>query len=63
MIRVTGTAKLRVNYEVQLDMTEDEFDAMSERSQNELLDNMIDWKEACRSAELDDLDVDDLVEV
>ena len=62
MITVTGQARLKVPYTVQLDMTTEEFDALSERKQNELLDDSIDWKDACRNAELDDIDVDDVQE-
>ncbi|WP_438498038.1 hypothetical protein [Paenibacillus sp. IHBB 3054] len=63
MIRVTGKAKLIVNYDVELDMTEEEFDSLSERKQNEVLDDAIDWIEVCRNADVDEIDVDDLVEV
>lgn len=63
MIRVSGTAKLRVEYSVNLDMTEEQFDAMSEREQTELLDRKIDWMDACSSGELYDLDVDDVEEI
>jgi hypothetical protein len=63
MIRVIGTAKLRVNYDVQLDMTEEEFDSLSESKQNDILDHKIDWMNECRSAEVDDIEVDDLQEI
>lgn len=63
MIRVTGTAKLTVHYDVQLDMTEEEFDAMSQLISFELLDSTIDWQEAGRNATVDEIEVDDLVEV
>lgn len=61
MIKVTGTARLTVWYGVELDISEEEFDALSERKQNELLDGAIDWREVCRGAELDEIDVDDVV--
>lgn len=63
MIRVIGTAKLRVNYDVQLDMTEEEFDSLSESEQNDILDHKIDWMNECRSAEVDDIEVDDVQEI
>lgn len=63
MIRVTGTATLKVDYSVDLDMTEEQFDALSERHQNQLIDRHIDWFDACRSGEMDDLDIDDVTEI
>jgi hypothetical protein len=62
MIRVKGTAELRVWYEVELDMTEDEFDALPAKQQDELLESAIDWQEVNRSAEVQGFEIDDLVE-
>lgn len=62
MIRVSGDVKLRVPYVFDFDMTEDEWYAMSEREQNEMIDEMIGHSEM-ESAELDDCDVWDVVEI
>jgi hypothetical protein len=59
MIRVKGTARYQVAYEVELDITEFEFDALPVGRQNELIDNLIGFDEF-QSAELWDLDVDDV---
>lgn len=63
MITVEGMAKLNVNYKVELNMAEEEFDELSESGQTELLENAIDWKEACRSAETDGIDVWEVEEI
>lgn len=63
MIRVTGAANLRVPFSIDLDMTEDEFDGLPDSKLEKLLDASIDWHEACRSAEIDDLDVYDIEEI
>lgn len=63
MIRVMGTANLRINYEVQLNMTEVEFDSLTELKQNEVIESAIDWFDVYRSAEVDEIEVDDLEEV
>lgn len=63
MIKVSGTYKMAGTYEVRLNMTEKQFDALGYQAQRDLLDSHIDWLEANRSAELDDIDVDDLEEV
>lgn len=52
-------ATLKVPYTVNLDMTADEFEALSERKQDELLDEAIDWMDGARSAEVDDIEVYD----
>jgi len=58
-----GTANLRFNYEVQLNMTEVEFDSLTELKQNEVIESAIDWFDVCCSAEVDEIEVDDLEEV
>lgn len=63
MIRVTGYAFLRVPFSVDLDMTVEDFDDLSSSEQNELIDGAIDWKEACRSGELDDVEIDEADEI
>lgn len=62
MIIVSGSIKLRGNYEVKLDMTEEQFDRLSERQQNEEIENAVNWDEWIRNAELNDIDIDDLKE-
>lgn len=62
-IIVHGEATLKVNYGVELHMTEEEFNNLSTRQQNRLLEKSIDWYEVSRSAEVDDIDVYELDEV
>ncbi|WP_342472372.1 hypothetical protein MHH70_01780 [Metasolibacillus sp. FSL H7-0170] len=57
MLRVTGEAKLKVRYEVQLPITEAEFEAMSERQANALIEEHIDWLVTLSSAETEDIEV------
>lgn len=61
-LKVQGTATLRVNYAVEVQYTEAQWEALSEKKQNEILDAAIDWAEACRNAGVDDIDVDDYQE-
>ena len=63
MITVSGTATLRVDFSVEVKMTEDQWDALGESKQNELLDSAIDWYDAYKGAEVDEFEVDDLVEI
>jgi hypothetical protein len=59
-IKVSGSLKLRGFYQVELDMTEEEFDALPAYKQNHEIENAIDWDEWTRNSELDDIDVDDI---
>lgn len=61
MIIVNGEAKIRVDYSVELDMTEEQWDSLSEKKQNEILDSAIDWMYACRSGEVDNIEVYDVI--
>lgn len=61
-LKVQGTATLRVNYAVEVQYTEAQWEALSEKKQNEILDSAIDWAEACRNADVDDIDVDNYQE-
>lgn len=63
MLTVSGRFKLSGQYSVELDITEDEFYSLTTRKQNELLDSSINWVEATSQAELDDIDVDEIVEI
>lgn len=63
MIKVTGMASLRVRYMVEVNVTEEQWEQMNESSQNDFLESVIDWKDACRSAEIDEMDVWDIEEV
>lgn len=58
-LKVEGTAKLNVNYSVEVNYTEEQWEAMSVRQQNEILDGAIDWLAAGRNATVDDIDVDE----
>lgn len=59
MIKVSGTATYTVDFELQLDMSEEEWDRLSDRQQNEVIDNFIGLYEM-ESAEMDDCDVWDV---
>lgn len=63
MIEVNGTAKIRVDFSVEVDMTVEEWDALSQKKQDEYIENHADWMDACRSGEVDDIEVDDVIEV
>lgn len=62
-LKVQGVATLRVNYDVEVPYSEVQWEALSEKKQNEILDAAIDWAEVCRNADVDDIDVDDYQEV
>ncbi|MEK4700387.1 hypothetical protein MKX47_12390 [Solibacillus sp. FSL R7-0668] len=62
-IKVEGTATLKVNYSVSVNYTEEQWEALSWKKQNEILDAAIDWSDACRNADVDDIDVDDYFKV
>lgn len=62
-LKVQGTATLRVNYDVEVPYSEVQWETLSEKKQNEILDAAIDWAEVCRNADVDDIDVDDYQEV
>ncbi|MEJ8548187.1 hypothetical protein [Brevibacillus borstelensis] len=62
-IRVVGEATLKVRFWVDLPMSEEEFDRLTERSQNKLLEDHIDWRSACQGADVDDIWIDDLEEI
>ena len=62
MVVINGRATLTVTYAVKLNMTEEEFGNLSEDKQNELINGMIDWMDAMRSAEIEDIDVWDIYE-
>ncbi|WP_342472373.1 hypothetical protein MHH70_01790 [Metasolibacillus sp. FSL H7-0170] len=57
MLNVTGEATVKVRYEVQLPITEAEFEAMTEQQANALIDEHINWPLALSSAETEDIDV------
>lgn len=61
-VKVNGTADLRVWYSVELDMSEEEFYKLSEREQDKLIEEAIDWHETCRSAQVSSIEVDDVEE-
>lgn len=64
MIKVKGWATLRVYVEFEADdLDEFDIDNMTDREIKEMADESVDWKEACRDAELDDFDVDEVVEI
>lgn len=60
MIRVSGTASVDVDWEIEVDMTEEEFDNLSEKAQNQLIDSHVDWLDECRNGSVDDIEVDEI---
>ena len=60
MIKVTGTVTLQVPYEVFFNITEEEFDSLSERGQDELIESSIDWHNAVRNARTSEIEVDNV---
>ena len=63
MIKVHGTAELEVDFIVQLNMSEEQFESLSEREQTNAIDEAVDWRGIMQSAELRHIDVWDLEEV
>lgn len=63
MLKVTGEATLKVRYVVNLPCSEEQFEALSEREAQAILDEHIDWSATLSSAETDDIDVWDYEEV
>jgi hypothetical protein len=59
-IKVIGSITMSRNYEVKLDMTKAEFDALSEREQNEEISDAIDWRNWLDNSDIHDVDVDDV---
>ena len=60
MIKVNGEARLVVKYEVEINMTEEEFENLSQRQQDAILEELIDWREECKNAEVDEIEVWDI---
>jgi hypothetical protein len=60
MIKVKGSLTLWGSYEVTLDMTEEEFDALSERDQKVEINDAVDWREFLDNSDIGDIDVDDI---
>ncbi len=54
---VYGQAILKVDFDVNLPISEEEFEQLSERQQDELIDSHINWHDATRNAEVDEFDV------
>ena len=63
MIRVKGVVTLRSNFDVELDMTEEEFDNLAEWEQNDEIEAQIDWHDWTAGAETTEVDVWDLDEI
>jgi hypothetical protein len=60
MIKVKGELRLRANFEVDLDMTEEEFDALSRWKQEDVISGEIDWRNWLDNSDVVDLDVDEI---
>ncbi|WP_040981037.1 hypothetical protein [Oceanobacillus jeddahense] len=56
-INVYGEAVLTVRFDVDLPLSEDEFESLSQKEQDQLIDTKIDWVEATKSAEIDNFDI------
>lgn len=62
MIKVEGILTLKGNFSVELDMSEEEFDSLPKWQQEDEIGNMIDWRNWTESADMSDLDIDDINE-
>jgi hypothetical protein len=62
MITIDGMAKIRVSYSIDLEMTVEEWDDLSEREQNEIIEIAADWADACRNGEIEDIEIDEVLE-
>jgi hypothetical protein len=60
MIKVKGEIRLRANFEVELDMTEEEFNNLKHWQQEDVISGEIDWKNWLDSSEVSDLDIDEI---
>lgn len=54
---VYGQVVLKVDFNIDLPISEEEFGNMNEQEQDDLIDSHIDWSDAMRSAEVDEVDV------
>jgi len=62
MIRVTGEVTLKVPYSLNINMSEEEWDALSERKQDQIIGDSIGYEET-KSAEVSYVDVDDVISI
>ena len=62
MIRVYGEARFALDFVIDLDMTEEEWDSLSWREQNQIIDDNLNMEDF-QNLVLDDADVFDLQEV
>jgi hypothetical protein len=60
MIKVKGSITMSGNYEVELDMEEEEFDNLSEQDQNDEISDAIDWSNWLDNADIHDVDIDEV---
>lgn len=63
MIKVRGRARLDVQYEVVLNMTEKQFLALDEQTRFHSLDAAINWHTIMGDANVDEIEVNDYIEV
>lgn len=63
MIKITGTIQLRGDYEIVLNMTEEEFDKLSSRQQEYEIADAVDWRNWLDISDVTDVDVWDIDEV
>lgn len=57
MIRVSGRAELTVPFNIVLNMSGAQFEALSDSRANDLIEETIDWLGATRNAEVSDIDI------
>ena len=60
MIKVSGVVTLRLGFEVELDMTEVEFNALSQTEQNLVIEEAIDWHSELPNSDIDEIEVHDI---
>lgn len=63
MIKVKGVIYMRNDFEVELDMTEEEFDRLRRHDQDEEIASAVDWRSWMEGADIHDLDVWEVDEV
>ena len=59
-IIVKGSINVSASFIVRLDMTQGDFDSLSHVKQDEIIQEHIDFMETMRSADINDLDIDDV---
>lgn len=62
MIRIFGEATYKMDYVIDLEMTEEDFDALNWRQQKQIVDDNLNMEDF-QNLEIDDAEVHDLIEI